>query len=172
MNRLIWLYIALFLMLSGCARGAEQTLSPTEALKIARQTDEVKALYDVQQKKWAQCIEEKVQKPCDSDWVTCIDHAWVVKFSISQHCHVNSDGRLGVTLLIDGRSGKVISHFPEVEYFRDEKYCHDDFDCLCHPNASQHQIECKNFIYAPLTWPATEIHRQAQCQKNVCIVIK
>ncbi|OGX28265.1 MAG: hypothetical protein A2787_02270 [Omnitrophica WOR_2 bacterium RIFCSPHIGHO2_01_FULL_48_9] len=152
----------------GCGQNPLRPLSAPDALKIARQTAEVQALYALQNRKWAGCIEAKAERPCDSDWVTCIEDAWVVKYTLGERCGVAHDGRLGVTLLVDGKSGKVISRFPETEYFKDELYCRDDFDCSCRLDPAAGEKECKNFIYAPLTWPVAATTPKAQCRTNIC----
>jgi hypothetical protein len=93
-----------------------------------------------------------VERSCDSDWVTCIEDAWVVSFRARPDCPVKGDERLGVTLLIDGKSGRVISRFPELTYFQQPQFCMEDYDCLLSPSSSPSSPDgtCYNFIFAPL----------------------
>lgn len=105
-------------------------LSRKEALIVAEGTKEAESLYKLYNGRLKNCIDKEVVKPCESDWVTCIDNAWVVQFTLSDICQIEHDGRLGLTILIDAVTGKVISRYPEAEYFKSEDYCMDDFGLL------------------------------------------
>jgi hypothetical protein len=154
--------IALTMFLYGCSRPANAALSAQQALTIAQNQKEVEALYLLGDGVLKDCLLSKVERSCDSDWVSCIDEAWVVSYRLRPDCPVKGDERLGITLLIDGKDGQVISHFPELAYFQQPQFCMEDYDCTAllpeatAKNASvspvffQEKGECYNFIFAPL----------------------
>src|SRR3989338_4567133 len=119
---------------------ATDKVYPEQALKIAEDSKEVKAFLNLNIEDWEDCIFHKVEKPCDSGWVTCIEDAWVVKYFLKGSCAPLFDERLGVTLLIDAKNGNIISRFPEVMYFEDQGYCMEDYDC----SGSKKDGRCKN----------------------------
>ncbi len=125
-------------------------LSRKQALVVAEQLEVVKALYDLRNGSLANCIEVSVVKPCDSEWVTCVDNAWVVKFEVGSLCAIQHDGRLNVTVLVDGNTGEVLSQYPEVDYFKSKEFCRDTTDCIQvnTRSAGQDQNQCYNFVYA------------------------
>lgn len=102
--------------------------------------------------------------------MTCIDNAWVVQYTLHASCPVKSDGRLAANFLIDGVSGKIISKYPEVEYFENPQFCRDQADCLCGPggnfaNAAPH---CMNFIHAPFADGTISTCSQCICKSGLC----
>ena len=115
--------LILLIAVSGCAKPQTKMMNAQEAEEKARTVSEVQALYELNNGVLAQCIDVATEKSCDSDWVTCREDAWVVKFIVGDRCPVSQDGRLGVVLLLDGKTGEVVSRFPEIEYFQDEKFC-------------------------------------------------
>lgn len=145
----------------------KKMISPQKALMIAQATKEVEGLFALENQRFVNCIETEVLKPCESQWVTCIEDAWVVRFSLGKTCGVEHDGRLNVTLLVDGITGKIISRFPEADYFESPAYCHDHFDCLALASAENEPPQCLNFIFGQIEG-AVKKEGQCVCQKNVC----
>ena len=155
------------LVVPGCAEPQPKVMSAEEAAAKARAVSEVQALYTMNDDQFAGCIDVKTEKSCDSDWVTCREDAWVVKFIVGERCPVKHDGRLGVVLLIDGKTREVISKFPEIEYFQDEGFCRDDLDCLCEGEAQGTQ--CRNFIQAQAkAGTAPPVFQKGRCLKDHC----
>lgn len=151
----------------GCAKPQPRMMSAEDAAAKARQVSEVQALFALNNGALASCIDIKTEKSCDSDWVTCREDAWVVKFVVGERCPVKHDGRLGVILLVDGKTGEIVSRFPEIEYFQDAGFCRDDFDCLC--SADVKQAGCENFIQAQAKMGAdVTILQKGRCIKNQC----
>ena len=179
----------LAVVVGGCSRwpGKEQPAEPTEqaqpaqllseeqVVAIAETVPEVKAFYSLD-RRVKPCIERVVKRSCDSDYVTCRDNAWVVQYQISQECPtpISTDGRLSVNLLIDGVTGKVISRFPEMDYFRDRQFCRNDDDCLCSLPKDHAVVRCLNFMYEPVSDNTLQDQDTGQdcggclCQKHVC----
>lgn len=151
----------------GCVQPQPRMMNAEGAAVKARTVSEVQALYALNNGFLAACIDVTTEKSCDSDWVTCREDAWVVKFTAGDRCPVKHDGRLAVVLLIDGKTGDIISRFPEIEYFQDEKFCRDDFDCLC--SGIRDQAQCRNFIQAQAdAGPAVSAFQKGRCVKNQC----
>ncbi len=166
MRYFILMLTAVFILFKP-AESSAKLLTEEQALKIGRRTPEVKALYRLDRGRRASCINSQVDEPCESEWVSCIEEAWVVKFIFDQKCF-GHDGRLGVTLLIDAKTGKVISRFPEKEYFKEDLFCRDDFDCMRIPREGG-SVTCKNFIHAPLLGQAYPNDGRCRCGEGVCI---
>jgi len=158
-------------------RSSEQPLVPLisrkKALVIAERTEEVNQFYDLGGGRYFNCIEKEVVRPCETDWVTCVDNAWVVKFNLGDRCGVKHDGRLSVTLLINNQDGSIISRFPEKEYFIHKPYCMIDDDCLLYTNQKK-QVGCKNFIFGQLgkkeTYESELI--DCVCKNDQCVLRK
>lgn len=123
------------------------TMLIPEAIKIADETPEAKAFRALQDGRFKDCLDVKAVRPCDSDWVTCIDDAWVIQYELTPECGVTHDGRLTLRLLV-GSDGKIISRFPEKEYFINPDYCLEDYDCMT--IASENVNSCRNFVFAQL----------------------
>jgi len=145
-----------------------QSMGSDKALALAKEIPVVKAFYNLNQGALKECIESQVVRPCDSDWVTCIDDAWVVKFFLSESCSITKNEQLGVTLLIDEKTGKIISRYPEIEYFENPRFCREDYDCFCNQRDKASLNDCKNFIYTlaanmSLTQCPKCICREAKC---------
>jgi len=146
----------------------KKLLTKQQAMVIAEKTSEVEGLYGLQNGKFAGCIEKKVLKPCESDWVSCIDEAWVVQFVVGEKCSVKHDGRLGLNLLVDAVSSSIISRFPEKEYFENEKYCQEDYDCLLIEEKGLK--ESRNFVYGQIDEKKGVACDSCQCKENLCII--
>ncbi|MCC6758897.1 MAG: hypothetical protein IT395_04650 [Candidatus Omnitrophica bacterium] len=165
--RSLLLIVSVVLILSGCGKKELQMFPPEKALQIALQTKEAQALLNYRNGALAGCLEKKVVKSCDSEWVTCRDNAWVVQYLLTPQCPVpvagtgQGDGRLGMNFVIDGMTGDIISHYPEVEYFANDRFCRDDADCVGDSK------ECLNFAAAPFSHsegnPVSCRCREAQC---------
>jgi hypothetical protein len=158
--------------LIACGRKEEvQSISSDQALAIAQKTPEVIALYALNNSALAQCLENKVVRPCDSEgWVTCIDNAWVVKYQLNDSCPVKSDGRLSATFLIEGASGKILSKYPEIEYFNDPQFCRDNPDCLCGASDDPASTNgtCLNFIHKPFSKDGISYCGKCVCRNSRC----
>ncbi len=154
------------LIISGCGKKTPDIISEQKALRIAAKTPEVAALLSYQNAALVSCMNIKVMRSCDSQWVTCRDNAWVVQYALSVQCPVVSDGRLGMNFVIDGLTGKIISRYPEKDYFQNPIFCRDQGDCV--GGIKNNKQECLNFIAAPFA------HFQASasclCQKGQCIL--
>ncbi len=142
----------------GLVSDRNKPISQKQALTIAEKTEAVKSFYALQEGGYVQCMTKQVVRPCDTDWVTCIDEAWVVKYEINPRC-IDHDGRLSVTLLIDAVSREIKSVFPEAEYFQDPQYCLASYDCLSGKNDSL------NFIYGQIKRLKG---RKGICKNNRC----
>jgi len=161
------LVLFLALILSGCEKKAQKIFSPEKALQIAAQTQEAQALINYRNRALSECLEKKVVRSCESEWVTCRDNAWVVQYVLTSQCPVKSDGRLGMNFVIDGFDGKVISHYPEREYFANDKFCYDNGDCIS--GTVGENKECLNFIAAPFAH-FTPASSTCLCQAGQCIL--
>lgn len=150
------------------AQGMVKTLTRKEALIVAESTDEAALLYTMYEGRLENCIEKEVVKPCESDWVTCIENAWVVQFTVGDVCRIEQDGRLGLTILIDALTGRILSKYPEADYFRKSQFCLDDSDCIC-GKETEEGIACHNFISAQVEGVADFQCRQCACIENTCI---
>lgn len=153
--------------LIGCCLGCTAEFSSQDALKSVEKTEEMKSFYDVIGKDKESCFVKKVVRPCDTDWVTCIDDAWVVEISIKDECF-SHDGRLSFNVLLDEKSGKIISRFPEVGYFKDPSYCLEDYDCLLVASGKEEDIRCENFIHAQINGVNEVNSKACYCQKGMC----
>ena len=144
----------------------KRLLSKEEVLALALLVPEAQAFYALLEPLGG-CAANSVELPCDSNWVTCIDDAWVVKFFVKQECNIAHDGRLSVTLLIDAKSGKIISRFPEVNYFNDPGYCLEDYDCQLYQKIKEDAGQCMNFIRGPV-FTQEPPSQGCVCRKGVC----
>lgn len=162
--------VGMFAGREGCAQSSAKTLSRKEALTIAESTEEAEQFYTMYEGRLKNCIEKEVVKPCESDWVSCIENAWVVQFTIGDICKIEQDGRLGLTILVDALTGQILSRFPDVEYFKDGRYCLDDSDCLC-GRAGEGERQCYNFVAAQVLGLADFQCRQCQCVQNQCVLM-
>lgn len=122
-------------------------MSRAEALSISAATPEVRALEALFAADDT-CIQRDVLRPCDTDWVTCVDDAWVVVYDVAAACLRRDDDRMALRFLVDSRSGAIRSRYPEIDYFRDPEFCQTSEDCL--PGGAPE--ECLNFVSA-LTQP-------------------
>lgn len=141
-------------------------ISAAEALALGRKVPEAEALYAVQGGRWASCIESKAVRSCESDWVTCVEDGWVVSFFFGDRCALKHDGRLSVTVLINGKTKQMISRFPEKEYFADPSFCRDAHDCLPVEHSPEQTPVCQNFIFSQLSGVADE--GACRCAENAC----
>jgi hypothetical protein len=118
-------------------------------LPVALETPEARALYRLRDGVYESCIVPGVTRPCDSDWVTCIDDAWVVRFEWAEACGAGDDGRRNLVLLMDAADGRVISRYPEAPYFQQQDYCQADRDCegVVRDRGGE---GCYNFVHAGL----------------------
>lgn len=157
----------LFLMISLNVEGEDEkkVLMRKEALMIVEKTPEIRAFYNLYSGRLVNCIEKSVLKTCESDWVTCIDDAWVVQFTVGKMCPVVHDGRLSVTMLVDSITGEIISRFPEEEYLKIPGYCLDDHDCLT-PSGSD---GCENFIFGQLSSKEALQKELCECRDFRCV---
>ncbi|MBP9854753.1 MAG: hypothetical protein KBD53_07795 [Candidatus Omnitrophica bacterium] len=165
-RREFW-FCLVFLVLSNNAFAVE--LTRKQALIIAESTKEAELLYKLYDGRLENCIDKEVVKPCDSGWVTCIESAWVVQFTLSDICNIKHDGRLGLTILIDSITGRIISRYPEAQYFESETYCMDNSDCVCEP-VDPHNPVCGNFIFAQVKGDADLMCTMCECSANRCVL--
>lgn len=147
----------------------QEYLNEQQALVIAEDTEEVNALYQLREGQFSDCIEKSVLSSCESSWVTCVDDVWVVQFSFDEKCSIEHDGRLGVTILVDALTGKIISRFPESEYFKDEKFCLEDYDCV-YLSSRDNEPTCHNFVYGQLNeiYNKDVVSEKCFCEKRQC----
>lgn len=152
----IWAAILIFGFWSDRSKpiGAKEALRIASALPVVKSFKTAVSTYALDS-----CVEQQVVRPCDTDWVTCIEEAWVVQFSIDKTCHPH-DGRLSVTVVVNGLDRDIISVFPEKQYFVRPRYCLEDYDCLCD---RQHAF---NFVFGQLQELTTA--RPCDCEKNIC----
>ena len=150
-------------------KNQKETLMKKDAVLVAEKTKEAEAFYNLQGGHFRNCIEKEVLRPCDSDWVTCIDHAWVVRFQLGKTCGIEHDGRLSLTFLIDAVTGQIISKFPEADYFQKETHCLIDADCLCVGSTDKAETaSCLNFVYGQLSLSPSQGCGECRCQNNIC----
>lgn len=135
-------------------------------LAVALETAEARALYGLREGAYESCIVPGVTRPCDSDWVTCIDDAWVVRFEWAEACGVGHDGRLNLVLLMDAAEGRIISRYPEAPYFQRRDYCQIDQDCEG-VALDQGGKGCYNFVHAGLE-EARDSGTLCGCRDNRC----
>ncbi len=173
-----WLKFVLIVIAAGAgvtatglasAQSAAQTLTRKEALLVAESTDEAELFYTMYNGRLKNCIEKEVVKPCESGWVTCIENAWVVQFTVGDICDIEHDGRLGLTVLIDALTGKVLSRYPEADYFRHMNYCFDDNDCVCGKPTGKGR-KCFNFISGQIEGMADFQCQLCACVDNRCVI--
>lgn len=136
--RIIGFFILAFLS-AGMARAG---ITPEEAAKITGKLEETKLFYRLIGQD--DCVNVSVQRPCDSEWVTCIDDAWVVRYFLKEECPAAHE-QLSLVFLVGAQDGRIISRYPEKPYFEDRRFCLEDFDCFDVPEAG-----CLNFLYARL----------------------
>jgi hypothetical protein len=153
----VWLGTGVFLKYF-----SSRTITQQRALEIVEKTPEIQALYKLQGGRFSRCVEKKVLRPCDSQWVTCIEDAWVVEFNIGEACQVHHDGRLNIHILVDSKDGRIISRFPEAPYFQKKDYCHEAYDCFCSNQT------CVNFVYGQIDSKRFEPCQNCSCQDNMC----
>ena len=146
-------------------------ISREQAVLIAEATDEAKALYNLDNGRYRNCIEAKVNRPCEVDWVTCIEEAWAIEYYVGEVCKTNHDGRLSVMILVDGVSGDILSRFPEVKYYNEDRYCLESYDCLGVISDDGQPAQCLNFIYGQLEDFSID-EEACQCLDNVCTLKK
>jgi len=140
-------------------------------LRIAENTPEAKGLYALHEGLFDSCVEKQVLRPCDTDWVTCVEDAWMVHLLAGEECGVKHDGRIGVNILIDEITGEIRSRFPEADYFASEVFCRDDFDCLMIPKDTVNG-ECMNFIFGQLKNDKSLSGMVCKCLESVCTLNK
>lgn len=159
----VWTVFFTFLA-AFAAQGADgrRPLTRKEALVFAEQTAEAKALYALNDGHYVNCIEKSVLRPCETDWVTCIDEAWVVKFTLGKACGLEHDGRLDLVLLVDAQEARIISRYPESEYYLQAGFCQMDDDCMMLSGG-----KCVNFIYGQLDKDG-RIQGHCGCREGMC----
>ena len=144
----------------GIRADMKKPMSKNAAYKLVYNTELVQSLFALENGRYRDCITSEVVRPCDTEWVTCIDEAWVVNFELSQSCVVH-DGRLNVTVLVDAHNRVIKSRFPEKYYYQDPKYCIEDYECY---SGEGHAI---NFIYGQIS---KFKNKGAVCKNNECIL--
>ncbi len=164
MSKILTFYI--LGMLSSPLSVSAQGIEKERALVLAKQSEVVQAFYNFKEGTLKDCIKAEVLRPCDSNWVTCIDDAWVVKFSVSEECVNPKNEQLGATLLID-KTGEIISTYTEIDYFQNPLFCRDTSDCRSIGRESQ-PLECKNFIYALIENPSAKQAEECLCRESRC----
>ncbi len=145
----------------------KKLLTMRQALTIAEMTPEVEGLYSLGGGFLFNCIEKEVLRPCETDWVSCVDNAWVARFTVGSRCPVKHDGRLNIYIVIDDRSGNIISRFPEAQYFKDPAYCLENYECLFINNPQSRESACYNFIYGQISGNV-QPNSACICQNNRC----
>jgi len=115
-------------------------IGPDEAALMTGDLEETQLFYRLIGQQ--ECIEFSVEAPCDSGWVTCIDEAWVVRYFLKEECPPVHE-QVSVTFVVDAKEGKIISRYPEKEYFEDSRFCREAFDCFDVPEEG-----CRNFLHA------------------------
>ncbi len=156
---------------------ANERISPEVALGIARDTPEVQAFLKIYrqynlEKRYPQCrLDPQVMKPCDSDWVNCVEDGWVVKYTVAATCGVPEAERLGVTLLIQASTGKVLSRYPETVYFENKNYCLADNDCMAISGSGVKFLgRCENFSHAPFAFGGAYFSSElCRCVNDQCV---
>lgn len=152
-------------MCAGLTACGQKSMGEKQALAVAQNTDEVRAFYELNKGRSGECVEHNIVRPCDSDWVTCIEDAWVVRFFISEKCIEPFNERLGVTLLIDGKTGRILSKYPEMEYFQNPEFCRDSYDCMKNADG------CLNFIYALSRDGKAAQDERCSCRETTCAFV-
>ena len=178
-NSVLWIAIfVLFLagviiyIKSSVVQMAELGISKEQVLEIAQETPEVKALFSLNPLLFSRCIEKKVKPACESDWVTCIEDAWIVQFVVGNQCSIEHDGRLNITFLIDQHSGTIISKFPEADYFQSNIFCLEDYDCIYLTQGKESVGQCQNFVFGQLNGKAAfkELkNEKCECVNRICV---
>ena len=168
-RRVCWWWMIFIMGMTPLARASRspQRITRAEALRIAEQSPEVRALYALNHGRLQDCLIASVMKPCESDWVSCVEDAWVVRFEVGGSCGIQHDGRLGVFLLIDEVTGRIRSRYPEASYFEKKNYCQDNADCLS-LFLREGGAEAVNFIYAPLERREVQFKGEGVCEDNAC----
>ena len=163
------IFFCSFIFLSQISFAKEKPMDRDQALKLVEQTKEAQALYQLEGGKFKDCVDKKVLKPCESHWVSCIEDAWVVQLEIGSKCGVKEDGRLSETMVVDTIRKKIISRFPEIDYFESPKYCKDHFDCIAFSTDDQGAYDCSNFIDGQLPEKKRLLKGICECQQNSCV---
>lgn len=162
--KIVFIFIVL-ISAFGSASAQKELLRRKEALLIAEQTPEGQAFYELNGGKYVNCIEKSVMKPCETNWVTCIDDAWVVKLQYGEVCGFKHDERMDLMIVVDAKDGRIISKYPEAMYFTTPQHCQNSNDCLSVSEGDNEQ--CLNFVYGQLI----ENHQSTancQCVSNKC----
>ncbi len=107
-------------------------ITQQEALAMANKTQEVQAFYAMGPAPWQDCIEYKVTRSCDSPWVACLDDAWVIEYGVKESCQsIFGNQEMKLLLVLNAKTGRFISKFPEFPYIQDERFCLEDKACRC-----------------------------------------
>ena len=156
----IILFISFWIVLGfvGWKVDKNKPLNKNQAYDLIYDTEVVQSFINMERGRYKECIKGEIMRPCETDWVTCVDEAWVVKFNMDQGC-VRHDGRLSVTVLLDARTGEIKSRFPEKYYFQDKQYCMEDYECLTEDD------NALNFVYGLVEGYSGE---KGECKNNQC----
>lgn len=162
---------------SSDALSEQKLLTRKQAAIVAEQTPEVQALYELNNGRFRNCIVKETLKPCDSNWVTCVEDAWVVKFWPGEICSLKADGRLSVTILVDAVTGNIISRYPEVDYFESSLYCLESYDCMESNKSDEREQHCVNFIYGQIQLDENgeqmyDSSESCKCENHQCFVVR
>lgn len=163
-----FIFLIVLSLICSLAESASE-ISKEQALALAKETEVALAFYNLKEGALKHCIKTEVLRPCDSNWVTCIEEAWVVKFRVSEECIKPENEQLGVTLLIDSKDGKTISKYPEIDYFKNQQFCRDNLDCRLNGKDVQSATDCKNFIYALVEDPSASQSPECLCFNSQCV---
>lgn len=151
-------------VLGGCANSSDKA-SLARAMKSVKNSSEFHTLSVLLGQKKEECLELVHEKACDSDWVSCVEDAWVIHLKVKPSCVGYYEERLRVMMLVDF-DGKIISRYPGEDYLRDPLFCWNTDECLGPPSAPE---ACRNFIHAPFVWAAQALEPGCQCLKNRCV---
>lgn len=130
-------------------------------LAIVEELSPTFEFYMLNKGEFTNCVEYKVNRPCDTDWVQCVEDAVAVEILAGDKCGIKHDGRLSLKYLVDKKDLTIKSFFPEEDYFRYPLNCLEDYDCL------ESNGQCLNFIHAQIQGDPLE-HEECLCQSGVC----
>lgn len=159
-----WILMASLLLMAGffvyrlksiLPKKQEAMINRDRALMMANQTDEAKAFSKMSvylNKPQEDCLQVRVMESCHNPWVTCLDDGWVIEYGFKSECLISPSSvveSMKMLLVLDAKTGRFISKFPELSYLTDQSFCLEDNACrFLTTKVGSLKEGCLNFFYA------------------------